>query len=481
MNSYATRAAAGTLVRLSVTFTDVAGVPTDPGVVTCAVRRPDNQVVAPAPIVIRDAVGAYHADVDIAGWAGGVCAYAFSGTAPLEVTVDSTFNVRALDYSPRGGGGMPRNADASAALTPLVRAHLAEQHRARLARDGEVEGILARRYRGTLGPAQTALDELMARIARYTREHLGQAPPRAWVYEEGRLREVLTTLRSQAEHYARETQRLVQPLLLREATLGARDALGVLKTLQPTGLPGGGLNAGGAGWTWGRPSPGALTALARQPNDHLFARWGDRAADAVQQTLWSGIALGRHPTRVAEEMSQQVQDLTYSRAVTIARTSATRAYTDGGMATYRANRDVVDGWVWLTEEGPRTCGACLGMQGTEHPLDEDLYDHPNGRCSRVPKLRGYGAILSDFGIEAPEGAVAAGADIPPADGWLKGQPDHVVQAVLGPGKAGLYRRGEITLADLVGVQDDPLWGRSIYERPLKAVRALARPGAQTAQ
>lgn len=101
MNTYYTRALAlgGTLVRLSVHFTDAtSGADADPGAVTCAVLKPDETAVSPAPSVTKDSAGHYHADVDIAGWVGGVASYAFSGTAPYEITAYGTFNVKALGF-----------------------------------------------------------------------------------------------------------------------------------------------------------------------------------------------------------------------------------------------------------------------------------------------------------------------------------------------------------------------------------------------
>lgn len=100
MNTYYTRATPqGTLVRLSIAITDATTKqPADPGSVSCAVLRPDTTAVSPAPTVAKDSIGNYHADVDIAGWVGGVAQYTFSGTAPYEITAYGEFNVSALGF-----------------------------------------------------------------------------------------------------------------------------------------------------------------------------------------------------------------------------------------------------------------------------------------------------------------------------------------------------------------------------------------------
>lgn len=63
----------GTLVRSKAAFTDVTGAAADPTTVTLKYRKgagATTTVVYPSAPIIKDATGAYHADLDTTGWAG---------------------------------------------------------------------------------------------------------------------------------------------------------------------------------------------------------------------------------------------------------------------------------------------------------------------------------------------------------------------------------------------------------------------------
>jgi hypothetical protein len=47
----------------------------------------------------------------------------------------------------------------------------------------------------------------------------------------------------------------------------------------------------------------------------------------------------------------------------------------------------------------------------------------------------------------------------------------VQREMLGPGKYDLYQKGQIGLADLVGVTHDPQWGTVRYQRSIRELRA----------
>ena len=101
MNTYYTRTANGTAVRLAATFYTDPNNPTgslaDPGAVTYATQKPDG-TAGPTGTATKDSTGTYHADVDIAGWPGGFAKYVISGTSPLEITLYGTFAVVAVPF-----------------------------------------------------------------------------------------------------------------------------------------------------------------------------------------------------------------------------------------------------------------------------------------------------------------------------------------------------------------------------------------------
>lgn len=115
------------------------------------------------------------------------------------------------------------------------------------------------------------------------------------------------------------------------------------------------------------------------PLRDLFGEISGSVADGVADTFVSSIAAGYNP-RVTARLLRQAFGVGLRRALTIARTETIRAYTEATHRNYLANRDVVEAWVWCSALDSRTCPACWAMHGSIHPLDERLFDHPNGRC-----------------------------------------------------------------------------------------------------
>jgi hypothetical protein len=69
MNTYMS----GSLVRTSAAYTDVNGAPADPTSVILKYKQGNGAtqtVTYPTAPIVRDATGAYHADLDTSGWAG---------------------------------------------------------------------------------------------------------------------------------------------------------------------------------------------------------------------------------------------------------------------------------------------------------------------------------------------------------------------------------------------------------------------------
>jgi hypothetical protein len=101
------------------------------------------------------------------------------------------------------------------------------------------------------------------------------------------------------------------------------------------------------------------------------------------------------------------------------------------------------------------------MHGTEHTLDEDMDDHPNGRCSMVPIT----VSMADLGIDAPE----TGLEVETGESWFRGQPESVQREMMGPGKYEAWRAGRYEFDALVTQSSDPRWGTTRTETTLEAL------------
>lgn len=86
----------GDVARLSLVATDISGTPVDPGNLRLFVKQPDGAQVQPT--VTRDAVGAFHSDVDLAQ--PGVYFYLWKSDAPHKAVADGEFLVANNPFIP---------------------------------------------------------------------------------------------------------------------------------------------------------------------------------------------------------------------------------------------------------------------------------------------------------------------------------------------------------------------------------------------
>lgn len=225
--------------------------------------------------------------------------------------------------------------------------------------------------------------------------------------------------------------------------------------------------------TWSRLPTEALRDLLGftadgSPLASLFDTIGPGARAGWESALFKGLAMGKGPRDVAA-MAQRATATGMARSLTIARTEMLRAYRTASARNYQANRDVLDGWVWLSSGDGDACASCLAMHGTVHPLGETLSSHPNCRCTMGPLTKSISDIL---GVDVPGGD--SRLDVPAGEEIFANLSDARKLAVLGsPAALAAWKAGEVRLGDFVGVKRSSAWGSSHYQRSLTAARAAA--------
>jgi len=91
-------------------------------------------------------------------------------------------------------------------------------------------------------------------------------------------------------------------------------------------------------------------------------------------------------------------------------------------------------------------------EGEFYELDEVLREHPQGRCTMVPKV---------MGVSTPKWL--QGAD------WFRSQDADTQRSILGAGRYNAWRDGKFDLDQLVTVKRDSVWGDSVQATPLYAL------------
>lgn len=333
-------------------------------------------------------------------------------------------------------------------------------YRAKLrANEAQAERTLDAVHQHTLAAIQPALDKLYRDIA--TKQANGETIPPSWLYEQRRLESIKKLITDQIDHYGTLAQMTTGQLLHESAQLGQQAGMDLLDATVPPGV----------NFSFGVPSPKAIADItgatqAGSPLADLFRGFGSEAADKASKALISGVTLGQNPRQTARAV-QDALNISRSRALTIARTESLRAYRSANLETFRANDDVVSGWVWEAALDVRTCAACIAMNGTKHSLEEEMGTHPNCRCTQSPETKDWADILGPLGIDTSD-IPDTQPEIQSGEDWLADQSEETQRAVLGNKYEG-WNKGDFTLKDIVGKSYDDDWGHSIYEKPLKAL------------
>ena len=324
-----------------------------------------------------------------------------------------------------------------------------------LRRERDAASALARAYGVVWREVRDRLDRLMKEAELRAS---GITPDVAWLMR----RERLESLQAQTEQQVAQFARDADPLIQREqreavALAQAHAPQLVLPLLPPQRVS--------VGVVWNRVPQEAITSLVGflrdgSPLSSVLDTLGPLAAEGMKKALIAGIGTGQNPREIAR-LARQELGVPLTRALTIARTETLRAYREASRESYLVNDDVVKGWRWLCDQSPRTCPACLAMDGTEFPLNEPMGTHPNCRCTMVPITRTW----EELGFEAD-----ANDEPPPHEtgaDWFDRQSEQVQDTVLGKAAGAAFRKGEVTLSDFVGEKRTRRWGVTRYTQSLK--------------
>lgn len=301
---------------------------------------------------------------------------------------------------------------------------------------------------GQVWQALRAEIESLAR-RHYEAQQTGQPVSPSWLFERQRLDALI-------EQVEREIERLMvqAEARIRAQQLEAVEAAG--RHAQELAVAAAGRRGAAVMVNWNRLPTEALTSLVGfsgdgSPLGELLGKLPGEAGKAVRRSLIEGLAAGQNPRQIARNIRKDLGG-NLARALTISRTEVLRAYRESTHQNYLANSGILDGWMWLAAKQPRTCPACLAMDGTVHPLRERLVDHPNGRCCAVPYSKDWNLPKRQTGAE-----------------WFAEQGEATQRKVLGDAAYEAYRAGAVSLQDFVGQRRSRAWGPTHYARSLKEI------------
>lgn len=173
-------------------------------------------------------------------------------------------------------------------------------------------------------------------------------------------------------------------------------------------------------------------------------------ADRISEAILSGVSAGNNPKIIAREITKSF-GMGLTDAMRTTRTVQIYSYREANRASYIANSDIVQGWIWNSALQPgRTCMSCVAMHGTEHTLDETLNDHYCGLCSMIPLVIGSKNPIADNGAA-----------------WFEKQDEATQRRMLGDKKFDYWKNGKIGIDQLSTVKPDDIYGEMRTETSLK--------------
>jgi hypothetical protein len=206
---------------------------------------------------------------------------------------------------------------------------------------------------------------------------------------------------------------------------------------------------------WNNPDPRAFAKLRDIVDAPAFRdaanRFGEAAGERAADVLLVGVSQGMNPREIGRLLRNFVGNVPLAWADTTARTAQLNAYRAASHESFRANADLVGGWVWWASLSTRTCTACISQHGTKHTNDEQLNDHHRGRCCALPVVRG--TTWAEEVQTGPE--------------WFAQQSAADQRKIMGRGRFDAYQSGKFDWSKTSTLHNDPIYGPMLRETTLK--------------
>ncbi len=323
----------------------------------------------------------------------------------------------------------------------------AEQFKRRLiARDLATERRLITAYRGLYATIRNEVDALLLEVAQ-----AGEEMTPAQMRRLRRYGQLLADLERQLTGYAAFTRAEMTEAARLAVRMGADDA----RTLAAVAL-------GDARYAAELRAlhPAAIEQLLGflDPAGPLYQRLDGLpkyTAEQVATALLEGVAKGQNPRIITRAITNAL-GMALTDSLRMTRTVQIYSYREANRASYLANNDVVQGWIWYADL-VQACPACLAMHGTQHPLTETLNDHHNGHCAMLPLTIGQTNALAGAG-----------------ERYFTGLPEAQQEKLLGPGRYAAWKAGQFQFTALATEHTDAVYGPM---RTTTALRDLVTAGA----
>lgn len=329
----------------------------------------------------------------------------------------------------------------SGRLTPAQRAELTrrgqQQFRQQLAAEAEAEARrLQQAYRAQLQRLneQLALSKLAGEGALYSARAIERAREQ--------VREALNGLTGEIEARSRAVEAGGIAIGTQAGTKAMGDSIGT---------------------RFNQPSVEQIRSLVGYVDSPAFQAamdaYGPHHGDAVADILLDGASRGVDPVRTARLVSKYTTDVPLFDALRTVRTVQIWSARQGSHEIYRANADVLNGWLWSAARDGHVCMSCRSQDGKIFPLSATLNDHHLGRCAPVPVTKTWGELGFEGGSEVLDG-YETGIQ------RFEAMTDAEQIAVMGRAAWQAWKDGRFTLDQYAQPYSNPIYGPMLGEASL---------------
>ena len=140
-----------------------------------------------------------------------------------------------------------------------------------------------------------------------------------------------------------------------------------------------------------------LTATGSPVAEVLAKHWPD-AVQRMTDILVRNTGLGINPRQTAREMADGMAAEGLNNAMTVARTEQLRVYREASRQQYQKS-GLVPEYRRMCARQPRTCMACISLDGEIYNTEDLMELHPNDRCTMIPIVAGMPPIEMETGKE----------------------------------------------------------------------------------
>ena len=194
----------------------------------------------------------------------------------------------------------------------------------------------------------------------------------------------------------------------------------------------------------------------------LLHEWYDKLAADKQHGVTQQLRLAQAQGETTDQMVARIAGtkaggyedgvLAISRrhAEAVARTATSHTANNAQQLLYKENDNIMQGWVFLATLDGRTTLICASLSGTKWPVGEGPIPPRHFRCRSfsIPLLKTWKELGINIDEIPPSTRASVGGQVP-ADmsysDWLKTQPQHVQDDMLGKARGQLFRDGGLTV------------------------------------